>query len=116
MRIIIKWATLTLAIYLIARYVGAISITEPKTAIFAALALGLLNALVRPILKFLTLPINILTFGFFSLILNGFMLTIVPKFVNGFTVKSFWWAVLAAGLITLITSILNSILIPDDED
>jgi uncharacterized membrane protein YvlD (DUF360 family) len=44
------------------------------------------------------------------------MLTIVPKFVSGFAVKSFWWAVVAAGLITLITSILNSILIPSEDD
>lgn len=116
MKLIIKWATLTLAIYLIASYTGLIAITEPKVAIFAALALGILNILVRPILKILAFPINLLTFGLFSLIINGFLITIVPKFVSGFIVNGFWNGVLAAILVSIATAILNSILVPKDDD
>lgn len=115
MKILIKWATLTLAIYLIATYTGYISITDPKTAILAAATLGILNALIRPILKIFTFPINLLTFGLFTLVINGFILTIVPKFINGFSVSGFWYGVLAAILISIITSILNWLLVPKDE-
>lgn len=115
MRILVKWATLTLAIYLIARYTGFVTVENTKVAVFAALALGLLNTLVKPILKLLTFPINFLTFGLFSLIINGFILTIVPIFIQGFKVQSFWYGVIAALLISIITSIMNSILLPKED-
>ncbi len=116
MRILVKWATLTLAIYLLAKYTGYITIADNKTAVLAALALGILNILVRPILKILTLPINLLTFGLFTLIINGFVLTIVPHFINGFTVRDFWAGVISALLISIFTSILNAILVPKTDD
>lgn len=115
MRILVKWATLTLAIYLIAKYTGFVTVDNTQTAIFAALALGLLNTLVKPLLKLLTFPINFLTFGLFSLIINGFILTIVPIFIHGFKVQSFWYGVVAAILISLLTSLMNSILLPRED-
>ena len=115
MRLLVKWATLTLAIYVLATYTPAMTIAEPKTAVFAALALGLLNALVRPILKLFALPITLLTFGLFSLVINGFMLIIVPKFVSGVTVNGFWWGVGGAAMISIITSILNRLLLGSEE-
>lgn len=116
MKIIIKWATLTLAIYLIASYTGLVSISEPKTAIYAALVLGLLNFFIKPILKILAFPINFLTLGLFSIIINGFLITIVPKFVSGFVVNGFWNGVIAAIIISIMTAILNAILVPKNHD
>lgn len=116
MKLLVKWATLTLAIYLLATYTPAMTITEPKVAVFAALVLGLLNTLVRPIIKLFALPITLITFGLFSLIINGFMLIIVPKIVSGVTVNGFWWGVAGAALISIITSILNRMLLGSEED
>ncbi len=116
MKLIIKWATLTLAIYLLASYTGLVSIAEPKTAIYAALVLGILNIFVKPILKILTFPITLLTLGLFSIIINGFIITIVPRFVTGFVVNGFWNGVLAALIISIITAILNSIFVPKEDN
>jgi putative membrane protein len=116
MKLLVKWATLTLAIYILATYTPAMTIAEPKVAVFAALALGLLNALVRPILKLLALPITLLTFGLFSLVINGLMLIIVPRLVSGVTVNGFWWGVAGAAIISLVTSILNRMLLGSEND
>jgi putative membrane protein len=115
MKLLVKWATLTVAIYILATYTPAMTIAEPKVAVFAALALGLLNALVRPILKLFAFPITLLTFGLFSLVINGLMLIFVPKFVSGVTINGFWWGVAGAAIISLITSILNRLLLGSED-
>jgi putative membrane protein len=115
MKLLVKWATLTVAIYVLATYTPAMTITEPKVAVFAALALGLLNTLVRPILKLFALPITLLTFGLFSIIINGLMLIFVPKFVSGVTINGFWWGVAGAAIISLITSIMNRMLLGSED-
>ncbi len=115
MKLLVKWATLTVAIYILATYTPAMTITEPKVAVYAALALGLLNVLVRPILKLLALPITLITFGLFSLVINGFMLIIVPRFVDGITVNGFWWGVIGAACISIITSFFNHLLLGSDD-
>lgn len=116
MKLLVKWATLTLAIYILATYTPAMTIAEPKVAVFAALVLGLLNVLVKPILKLLTFPITLITFGLFSIIINGFMLIIVPRFVSGVTVNGFWWGVGGAAIISIVTSILNRLLLGSEEN
>lgn len=116
MKLLVKWATLTLAIYVLATYTPAMTIAEPKVAVFAALALGLLNVLVKPILKLLTFPITLITFGLFSIIINGLMLIIVPRFVTGVVVNGFWWGVAGAAIISLITSVINRLLLGSEEN
>jgi len=73
----------------------------------AALVLGLLNAIVRPILVFLTLPLTVLTLGLFLLILNALMLALTDAVVEGFEVRSFGAAVIGTILMTVISFILN---------
>ena len=68
----------------------------------AGLLLGLVNAIVRPILVVLTLPITIFTLGLFLLVLNGLMVLLVSKMMHGFSVDSFWWAMLTAIIVTIV--------------
>jgi putative membrane protein len=68
----------------------------------AGLLLGLVNAIVRPILVILTLPITIVTLGLFLLVVNALMVLLVSKLMHGFSVDSFWWAMLTAITVTVV--------------
>jgi putative membrane protein len=68
----------------------------------AGLLLGIINAIVRPILVILTLPITIFTLGLFLLVINGLMVLLVSKLMHGFSVDSIWWAMITAIIVTLV--------------
>jgi putative membrane protein len=76
--------------------------------------LGLLNAIVRPILVVLTLPITVLSLGLFLFVINGLMFWLAASLLDGFSVAGFWWAVLAALLYTVISSAVSSVLFRND--
>lgn len=76
-------------------------------ALLAAFILGIVNALIRPILIILSLPIQLLTLGLFTFIINGFMLWIVSRVVHGFYISGFWPAVLASILLSIGSSIIS---------
>jgi putative membrane protein len=76
------------------------------TAVVLALVLALLNFILKPILIILTLPITILTFGLFLFVINAIIVLVAGKFVNGFSVDGFGWALLFSLLLSLLTSIL----------
>jgi putative membrane protein len=80
-----------------------VEVTSWQALAVAAIVLGLLNALVRPILVLLTLPITVLTLGLFYLIVNGFTFLLASKLVPGFDVSGFWWAVLGALVVSLVS-------------
>ncbi|MBW2467715.1 MAG: phage holin family protein, partial [Deltaproteobacteria bacterium] len=77
-------------------------------AVFAAAVLGVLNAVLRPLALLLTLPINILSLGLFTFIINAFMLKIASGIIPGFGVYGFWTAIFGSLLISLISWLLNS--------
>lgn len=80
-------------------------------ALVAAAILGIVNAVIRPVLLFLALPINVLSLGLFTFVINGFMLVIVANVVNGFELRGgFLWAVLAALVLSVISSLISSVL------
>lgn len=81
-----------------------VHIADFPTALILAIVLALLNAIVRPLLILLTLPITILTLGLFLLVINAIIIFLATKFVHGFRVDSFGWAVLFSVLLSLITS------------
>ena len=81
-------------------------------AFIAALLRGIVNAILRPILVFLTLPLTLLTFGLFLLVINGLMLWLVATFVKGFHVNGFWGAVFGSILISIVSWVLSRILHP----
>ena len=76
------------------------------TAIIFAVVLAVLNAIVKPILILLTLPITLVTFGLFLFVINALIILMASKFVNGFAVDGFWWALLFSLLLSLCTSLL----------
>ncbi|NLP43868.1 MAG: phage holin family protein [Peptococcaceae bacterium] len=100
---------------IVAIYIGTyifpdVVINSVTTAITAALALWLVNLIIRPLLLFITLPINILTLGLFSLVINTWMVMLVAKLVNGFWLSGFWTAFGVAILVSITFVILEKIL------
>ena len=77
------------------------------SAIVVAIVLAILNAIVKPILILLTLPITIFTLGLFLFVINAVMVLIASKFVHGFHVDGFWWALLFSLLLSILTSLLH---------
>ena len=78
------------------------------TALILALVLAVLNMLLKPIMVILTLPITIITFGLFLLVINAAIILLASKMVGGFKVDGFWWALLFSILLSVVTSILHS--------
>ena len=78
------------------------------TALILALVLAVLNMLLKPIMVILTLPITIITFGLFLLVINAAIILLASKLVDGFKVDGFWWALLFSILLSVVTSILHS--------
>ena len=83
-----------------------IHIDEFTTALILALVLAVLNAFLKPILIILTLPITIVTFGLFLFVINAGIILLASKFVGGFRVDGFWWALLFSLLLSILTSLL----------
>ncbi|MDI7247635.1 MAG: phage holin family protein [Bacillota bacterium] len=85
----------------------AVEVTGVIPALVAAFVLGIVNALIRPVLIILSLPIQVLTLGLFTFIINGLMLWLVARLVGGFYIAGFWPAVLASILLSVGSSILS---------
>jgi putative membrane protein len=108
MGFLIRWLILTVAIIVASYLLEGIYISGFFSAFFAAAALGILNALFRPILILLTLPINILTLGLFTFIINALMLKLASGVIPGFEVYGFWTAVFGSLIISVVSWLLNS--------
>jgi putative membrane protein len=106
--IIVRWLTLTVAIVFTSYLLDGIHISGFSSALLAAAMLGILNAFFRPIALLLTLPINILSLGFFTFVINALMLKMASGVITGFDVIGFWSAVFGSLLISLISWLLNS--------
>jgi len=110
LNLIVRWVISTFAIYGVAWLLAPhIQVENFQSAIGAGLALGLINAVVRPIVVVLTLPVTVLSLGLFLLVVNAFMLWLVDELVAGFEVESFGWAILGSILISLISTLLNAL-------
>lgn len=106
--IVIRWLILTAAIMLTAYLLKGIQLAGFFSALAAAAILGILNAVFRPVLIFLTLPINILTLGLFTFVINGLLLMMASCAISGFEVKGFWWAFLGSIIISIVSWLLSS--------
>ena len=96
------------AIYLVAQIVPGIEVRSILTALGAGLVLGLINAIVRPLLIVLTLPVTLITLGLFLFVLNGLCLWLTSQLVKGFEVRGFWAAVFGALLVSLVSWTLSA--------
>jgi len=109
MGIVIKWFINALALFIVARIVPGIEIKDFGTAMVAIIIIGLINVLVKPVLLLLTLPINILTLGLFTFILNALMLMLAASFTPDFRVAGLGAALVGSILLTIISTILSSL-------
>jgi putative membrane protein len=106
-RLLIKWLCLTGAVLFAAYVLNGIYVKDFFTAIFAAAALGIFNMFFRPLLLILTLPINVMSLGLFTFIINACMLKMASGLINGFTVTGFWTAVFGSLLISIANWVLT---------
>lgn len=105
--ILVNWILSAFCLYLLSFLFSGISFTSFKTALIAAIVLGLVNAFIKPVLSILSLPINILTLGLFSLVINALMLYLTSNLISGFKINSFGTAFFAA----IVLSLLNMVFI-----
>lgn len=111
-QILANWLASALAIFIVARFVPGVALDSFTTALVVALVLGILNALIKPILLILTLPINILTLGLFTFVINALMLYLASHLVAGFRIWGFAPALIASILLWIINSILHLVIFP----
>ena len=103
----IRWLILTAAILCASYLIDGIRVDGFFSALFAAAILGILNAFFRPILLILTLPINILSLGLFTFVINALLLKMASGVISGFEVKGFWSAVFGSLIISIVGWILS---------
>ncbi|GGC08831.1 phage holin family protein [Pseudoduganella buxea] len=116
MRLVLTWFINAAALFAVPYLMHSVDVTNIGAALIAALVLGLVNTLIRPLLLLLTLPVTVLSLGLFIFIVNGFMFWMVAQFVDGFSVDSFWAAVGGALLYSVISWALSALLLKDADD
>ena len=112
-RFLISWLINTTALLVVVHLVSGINIDRWQTTFVASLVLGLLNTFIRPVLILLTLPVNVLTLGIFTLFINGFMFYLAASLVKGFEVMNFGSAFLGALVFSIIAFLLNLVIGPE---
>jgi putative membrane protein len=109
MTLLLVWLLNAVALLVVAYLLPGITVASFGSALIAALVLGLLNMLVKPVLVLLTLPITIITLGLFLIVLNALLFWFAGSVLKGFQVNGFWWAVIGALLYSLISGLLSAI-------
>ncbi|MBA3971665.1 MAG: phage holin family protein [Bacteroidetes bacterium] len=118
MKFLIQLVISTLAVLISSYLLPGIAIEGNSfvTALIVAAVLAFLNAVVKPIMIILTIPVTIVTFGLFLLVINALMILLAARVVDGFHVDGFWWALLFSFILSVITSILEGIKKRDEND
>ncbi len=107
MEFLIKWAINTIALSIAVLIVKGVWVSGIVPLIIASLTIGFLNAVLKPVMLILTLPLNILTMGTFTFIINAIMIIIASQIVRGFNVSGFWAAFVASLFMSIVSFILN---------
>ena len=110
LKILLVWLVNAVALIAVAYLLPGISVANFVTALIAALVLGLVNAVIRPVLVLLTLPATLLTLGLFIFVINGLLFWFVGSFIDGFVVQGFWWGVIGAIVYSVISWALSALL------
>ncbi len=111
MRFLVRLLLNGIAIIVAAWLLPGIHITSPFAGLVAGIILGFVNAIVRPVLFVLTLPFTLVTLGLFIFVLNAICFGLTAWLVPGFSVDGFWWALLGALLVTVVSWILNGVFV-----
>ena len=111
MKLLLAWLFNAIALMAVAYLLPGITVASFVTALIAALVLGLVNAVIKPILILLTLPVTLLTLGLFIFVINGLLFWFVGSFIEGFVVTGFWPGVLGAIAYSIVSWALSAILL-----
>lgn len=106
---LLHWAITALCLWLASRVFRGLKFDDTRSLIVAALLLGLANAIVRPVLVVLTLPLTLITFGLFLLVINALVLLLVAGLVRGFRISSFWTALGASIFVAVLSLVIGSV-------
>lgn len=107
MDFIIRLLLNTVAVMITAYLLKGVTVKNFLSALFVAILLGIVNAIIKPILVILTIPITILTLGLFILVINALLIKLVDVLVPGFSVKNFGWAILFSIVLWLVNTVIN---------
>ncbi|MFA7653689.1 MAG: phage holin family protein [Candidatus Magasanikbacteria bacterium] len=110
MKLLLRWLISAGTLMMLAYYMPGISVHSFYSALIAALVLGLINALVRPVALLLSLPVNILTLGLFTFVINGLMFWLASSIVKGFYVDGFWTAFWGALVMWIVGWVVSAML------
>ena len=113
LKLLLLWLINALALLALPYLVPSVQVESFYTALIAALLLGFVNTLIRPLLVLLTLPVTVVTLGLFIFVINGLLFWFVASFVKGFNVAGFWSAVLGAIVYALISWAASSLVFGD---
>lgn len=106
-KFLVHWITVTLALAVAVWILPGVQTDSIFALLVGGLILGFVNATVRPVMTILTLPLTVLTLGLFYLLVNGLAFGIAAAIVPGFTVDAWWWSVLAALLVSLVSGFIG---------
>ncbi|MDI1238604.1 MAG: phage holin family protein [Polaromonas sp.] len=105
---LLHWAITALSLWLASRVFRGISFADTSSLVISALLLGFANAIVKPLLIVLTLPLTLVTFGLFLLVINALMILLVSALVRGFKVSGFWTAFFASIFIAVLSWVIGA--------
>ncbi len=114
MRLLLSWLINTAALFALPFLMSSVTITHIGAAVIAALVLGLVNTLIRPVLVILTLPVTVLSLGLFILVINAILFWAVATLIDGFDVTGFWSAFIASIVYSIISWALSTLLLKKD--
>ncbi len=107
MNILVRLLLSTLSVIIASYILPGVRVSNFLTAVVVAVVLGIANAIIKPILILLMLPINLLMLGLFTLVINGLIVMLVTVVVSGFHVDNIWWAILFSIVLSIISSFLG---------
>ncbi len=110
MKLLASWLINALALYVTDFIISGISFENWQTLFVAALVIGIINTLIKPVALLITLPITILTLGIFALIVNTAMLALAAQIVPGFNIAGFWSAFFGAIVLAIVSTFLQSMI------
>lgn len=111
---LLHWGITALSLWVASHIFDGLKFDNTSSLVISALLLGFANAIIKPLLIVLTLPLTLLTFGLFLLVINALMILLVAWLVKGFKVSSFWTAFFASIFIALLSLVIGSLVATDD--
>lgn len=109
MEILINWLISAFAIIISAYILPGVHVSGFTAALVTAVVLGIINAVIKPVIIILTLPITVITLGLFTLVINAFVILLASSIVPGFRVDGFWWALIFSIVLSLVNSFLHQL-------